>query len=1422
MVLAALFTSFGVSALLAVPALAARTFESQLTGFTQPSGLSTDTGDDVWVTDPSDSGRISEYGPFPSTTKIGEQSGGGHFTYDGEYIESAALDGVNGHLYVGDSGEEVVEIFDAAGAWETTWTGFHGYIHIAVDNSGGSSSGRVYVAESGRVDALTPSDEAVAFSAAAPYIEGNELTGTPTGPGGSIVPFSQPWRIAVDSQGNLYVVDRAGGTVDEFAPSGEFVRQFAGAGAPTPFSTDVTGVAVDPTNDNVLVVDGGNHDIDEFSSSGEYLAQLNGTPTESFATLDGGIAVNSNGYVYVADSDHGVVDIFSPTVALPEVSYGPVKNPTHTSGTVTATINPNEAGEITACNFEYGPNTEYDLGSIPCSPNPAANPPSSYFTQPAEVSAELLGLTVGTIYHYRVVVSTAKATTKRGSDETFTPRAVAGLTTGSATNVGAGSATLNGSWVGNGEDTHYYFEWGITEGYGNVTAVPPGTDGGSGVGVQSQAFSLTGLESETVYQYRIVASNAAGTTVSPDQTFRTIGSPIFSYSAMPITTQAGGHPDIVTSVAFGNRDNLNFPTNCYCQDPENITDVLPAGLTGNPHATPQCTRVNFGLQRCSPSSQVGVVELDLFLNWFQIPVYNVEPDPGQAGSLGFFAPLANTPLFIVLHARTGGDYGLDATLASIERAVPPEAFSLDLWGVPAEASHNSERAPLEGGNCEEPQGSGLRCFGPVGSNSELIPFLDNPTSCGEPLSSTLEILSYDGGTTEDSSPWPATSGCDQLSFNPSVYAQPTTKQADSASGLDVDLSVPQPVSPTQPSPSEIRALTVKLPIGMSINPNAADGKTSCSDADALFGSEEEAQCPEFSKVGTASLNSSALPGPIAGAVYIGESKPGSRYRLFLTANGYATHVKLAGSVEPDPQTGQLVASFRNLPQAPFSEFNLHFFGSERGLLATPTQCGTYAVESTFTPWDASLSTQTSSQYFKIEEGPDGGPCPTSPRPFNPSFTAAVSVATAGAHSPFSLELARPDGNQNLSALTVATPPGFSATLRGIPYCSDASLTAAAEPSYSGLQEESTPSCPVASQIGTSQTGAGAGTHPVYLAGKVYLAGPYKGAPLSLAVITPAVSGPYDLGDVVVRAALHINPETAQITAVSDPLPLILQGIPLRLRSIRIDLNRPNFILNPTNCDPFSVDTEVFGEEGAVATPSEHFQVANCGVLPFAPKLAMSFSGSTKRAGNPSLHTALSYPSAGSYANVARVAVTLPSTEIIDNAHISNPCTKVQFSEGTVSGEKCPAGSDIGYAKAETPLLEAPLEGPVYLRSAPAGHKLPDIVAALNGQIDLALDGHVDTVYQKLHGQKVALIRTTFETVPDAPVSSFSLSLDGGKKGLLQNDANLCRSSLHTMAEIAGQNGRSANQNPVLSAPCAKTKRKGHKPPRVHKNRRDQG
>ena len=896
--------------------------------------------------------------------------------------------------------------------------------------------------------------------------------------------------------------------------------------------------------------------------------------------------------------------------------------------------------------------------------------------------------------------------------------------------------------------------------------------------------------------------------------------PITAFSALPSTTQAGGHPDVEIYFSVANRVVQGSSNPCECEDAKNATVHFPPGFIGNPHATPQCTLADFSSDDCPIDSQVGIVHIissDPALP-FNAAVYNLIPPPQDAGLLGFKVFFYNAPQFTVLSSRTGSDYGLDATVTSIFHYYPLVSFQEDLWGVPANPLHDPLRlnplfnpngpghsSYLNFGICDangnpsttdpstmvEPCGGGIP---PEVSNSPETPFLQNPTTCDSPLGSSLDVLSYDGGETQETDTWPQMTGCERLSFNPSLYAQPTTTATDSPSGIDVNLTVPQQLSPSVPSPTELRAATVTLPAGFSINPNAADGKTACTDAEARFGTEEEAQCPEFSKVGSLEIDSSALPGPLPGFVYLGQPLAGKRYRIFLAADGFATHIKLAGTVAADPQTGQLTISFSELPESPLTAFNMHFFGSERGLLATPTRCGTFPVTSTFTPWDSSLAPETSSQFFTLTSGPNGQACPGSTRPFSPSLQVGSLRNTAGAHSPFTLELARADGDQNLSGLTVTTPPGLLATLSGVPYCSDAALAGAASSGYTGLQEEANPSCPVASQIGTATIGAGAGSHPVYVASSVYLAGPYKGAPLSLAVITPVVSGPYDLGNVVVRAALRVNPTTAQITAVSDPLPQILEGIPLRLRSVLLELNRPNFTLNPTSCSPLVVNTEVSGSEGALAKPSQGFQVGDCGSLSFAPKLTTRISGSTNHNGNPGLKTELTFPRGGTNANISRVSVTLPHSEFLDNAHIKSPCTRVQFSAGN-----CPPGSLLGFAKAETPLLEKPLEGPVYLRANGGERKLPDIVAELKGQIEIDLVGFVESV----HGQ----LRTTFNTIPDAPVSRFSLDLDGGSKGLLVNSVNLCSATENVNVQIEGQNDKTANQSPVLETPCTKKNRR---------------
>jgi hypothetical protein len=855
---------------------------------------------------------------------------------------------------------------------------------------------------------------------------------------------------------------------------------------------------------------------------------------------------------------------------------------------------------------------------------------------------------------------------------------------------------------------------------------------------------------------------------------------IRSFIAFPSLTQAGGHPDLTVKYAGETRDAPQLEDPCQCNDPREIKVSLPTGFIGNPHATPQCKAADLARLACPADSQVGTMDIaisntgGLNLELAEEPIYNTVPRPDQPGliSASFAAGFFSVPFYINLTARTGSDYGLDADANGLERQFVVQRFTMHMWGVPADDSHNAQRY-----GCQE------YCQG-VPSSSPHIPFLINPGTCGEATESVVTVVGYDNSVTTASYPWPASTGCDQLTFNPSQSARPTTTQTDSASGVDIDLTVPQILSPKFPSPSEIREATLTLPVGFSINPNAADGKTSCSDAAIHFHTTEAAECPEYSKIGTDVIDSPALPEPISGGIYLGDPQPGNRYRIFLTASGYGTNVKLAGTIKPDPQTGQLVTSFTDLPQSPLQEFQLHFFGAERAVLATPTQCGTYAVQSTFVPWDEALPSQSSTQFFNLDSGPDGAPCPPPTRPFAPGFSAASAGNTAGSHSPFTVDLTRNDGDQNLSGLTVTTPPGFSATLAGIPYCPESALATLASSSYSGLVEQLVPSCPVASQIGTSDAGAGAGTHPVYLPGKVYLAGPYKGAPLSLVIVTPAVSGPYDLGNVVVRVALNVDPVDAHVTAVSDPLPSIVEGVPLRLRAIRVSLDRPDFTLNPTNCDRFQVSGAILGDQGTEVDRASHFQVANCAILPYGPGLSMRLTGGVNRRGHPAIHT--TFTTQPGEANSRVISVALPKGEQLDNSHLGTVCTKVDFAK-----DACPAGSRIGNVTVDTPLLDQPLKGYAYLRSSQEG--LPDLALKLTGQVDIEAAAKIDSVNEGL--------RATFKNVPDVPFSTIRVNLAGGKKGLLQNSEGLCGAQKRATVRMRGQNGAALTSKPKLEVSC---------------------
>jgi hypothetical protein len=885
--------------------------------------------------------------------------------------------------------------------------------------------------------------------------------------------------------------------------------------------------------------------------------------------------------------------------------------------------------------------------------------------------------------------------------------------------------------------------------------------------------------------------------------------------------QAGSHPSQMT-VDFG----LNELADAKLAGGElrNLAVDLPPGFFGNLSAIPRCPRANFdaglagrGTLQCPRQTLIGIDVAGLSgaepgvngtSRLFRLGVYNLVPPPGIPAQFGF--ALAGQAVFLTAQVRSQGGYTLAVNAGNLPQ-VGLDANLLSLWGVPADPSHDAQRGAK--GFCE---GEECSVEGPA------KPFLTLPTSCAGPQPFTIRGL---GAWQDEAARAESTvlthgndgipagfTGCNQLDFSPSIEARPTTNAADSATGLNVDLHLPQNEDPEGLTEANLKSTTVALPNGIAVNPAGANGLASCSSAQiglttpvgqpkAEF-NEAVPQCPDASKIGTVEVDTQLLDHPLPGFVYIAAQTDNpfkSLLALYVVVNDPKTGVllKIAGEVRPDPQTGQLTATFPENPELPFEDLKVDFFNGAHATLTTPSACGRYETTTSLVPWTTPEGADaTPADAFAIEQGAGGAPCPASEAalPNRPAFTAGTLAPRAGAYSPFVLHLAREDGSQRIKAIDATLPPGLVGKLAGVAECSEAQLSAAAarEVPGQGKLEQSSPSCPLASEVGTVNVGAGAGPDPLFVSGHAYLAGPYKGAPLSLAIITPAVAGPFDLGNVVVRTALYVNPETAQIHAVSDPLPTILDGIPLDVRSIALDMSRPDFTLNPTSCDAMTVlasATSTLGQSAALTSP---FQVGECSQLAFAPKLAIQLKGGTQRTKHPALTATVTYPTKGAYANVASASVALPHGEFLDQSHIKTICTRVQFAAGAGNGEQCPAGSVYGFAKATTPLLDKPVEGPVYLRSS--SHSLPDLVAALHGQVDVVLDGRVDT--DKQDG-----IRNSFEMVPDAPVTKFTLSMQGGKKGLLVNSENICNKPQRATVHLTAQNGKVEELSPLIANSC---------------------
>jgi hypothetical protein len=880
--------------------------------------------------------------------------------------------------------------------------------------------------------------------------------------------------------------------------------------------------------------------------------------------------------------------------------------------------------------------------------------------------------------------------------------------------------------------------------------------------------------------------------------------------------QAGSHPFQLTTTLSLNQTDKESPVAL----PKDLSFNLPPGLIGNPTPFPQCTLGQFLTivttstifnNLCSPQTAVGVAMATVNepngvfgkpLGTFTSPVFNLEPSAGEPARFGFLA--FSTPVFLDTSVRTGGDYGVTVNVSNISQTASFIRSEVVFWGVPGDSHHDSTR----GWGCLEVARE-LAFHAPcnLAEAHHPPPLLALPTSCTGPLQSSVQADSWADPTNVasfQSQPMAAMDGCNRLPFDPSIQVSPDGNAAATPTGLNVDVHVPQDLvlNPTGLAESQVKDTTVALPAGLALNPAAADGLLACSLSQIALTSPAAPNCPDASKVGTVEVKSPLLPNPLFGSAFVAAQNAnpfGSLIALYVFIEDpiSGVRVKLAGEVQPDAVTGQLVSTFKDTPQLPFEDFRLHFFGGERAPLATPSSCGPYTTTASMTPWSANQPASSSST-FNITSGPNASPC-QSPLAFSPTLTGGSMNIQAAAFTPFTTTLSRADGQQNLKTIALRTPPGLSGLLTGVALCEEARANAG--------------TCGPESQIGETTVSVGLGGDPFSVTGgRVYITKAYKGAPFGLSIVNPAKAGPYDLGKgacdcVVVRAKIEVDPHTAALTVTTDSegpyaIPTILGGIPLQIKHVNVTITRQGFTFNPSNCSPLAISASLQGAEGASSATSVPFQVTNCATLKFAPKFSISTAGKTSKANGASLRVKLAYPKApfGSQANIASVKVDLPKQLPSRLTTLQKACTAAQFNANPAG---CPPASLIGHAKATTPLLPVPVEGPAYFVSH-GGEAFPSLIMVLQGYgVTVELVG---TTFIKN-----GITSSTFKTVPDVPVGNFELNLPQGKFSALAANGNLCKSKLSMPTLFTAQNGAVFHQNTKISVTgCPKAKHKGKK------------
>jgi hypothetical protein len=906
-----------------------------------------------------------------------------------------------------------------------------------------------------------------------------------------------------------------------------------------------------------------------------------------------------------------------------------------------------------------------------------------------------------------------------------------------------------------------------------------------------------------------------------------------------VDTQAGSHPFQLTSTVFfdqtieevqdpGEEKQLLEPAAPAVT--KDVSFQLPPGLLGAATATEKCSSSEFSTVQvgnlCPAGSAVGVATVTIlepsragYLT-LAVPVFNLEPAQGEPARFGFVADAV--PVVLDTAVRTSGDYGVTVSVNDASAAAQVLGAQVTFWGQPGSESHDSSRgwACLREGIERNP---GETCQPP--KHRSTIPLLTLPTECdgqlstlmagdawtGQQLTSQYTLENAVGGSLE------ALTGCAALPFSPTLATAPEqpaeaghaaepTSSASTPTGLQADVRVDQQGTLTegQLADADVQSATVTLPPGMLLNPSAANGLQACTEEQigylgavandplapgthtpAAF-SNAPAQCPQASKIATVRIRTPLLSEELQGTVYLAaqEANPfGSLIALYIVAEDeiLGLRVKLAGEGKLNPSTGQVTTSFQDTPQVPFEELALQLYGGPRGALSTPALCGTYTATTQFTAWSGALA-EPAGEPFSITSGPGGGPCPAGPLPFTPAFTAGVPGLQAASFTPFTLTIADPDADQRLQGLTMTLPDGVAALLSTVSACQ--------EPPAG--QEWA---CGPASLIGHSTAWAGFGSEPVTFPGTVYLTTGYGGAPFGLLDITPAVAGPYNLGNVDVRSKINVNPTTAQVTITSDPFPTFVQGIPADIKQLNVTVDRPGFEFNPTNCNPTAITGTLTGANGASEPVSSPFQVQGCQNLPFKPTLTASAAGKGSKTNGTSFNVTLESKGLGQ-ANIAKVDLQLPKALSSRLPTLQKACLATTFNTNPAS---CAETSIIGTATIHTPVLTNPLTGPAYLVAH--GQEFPDVEFVLQGEgITLVLDGSTDI--------KHGITYSRFETAPDAPFTRFETTLPAGPHGILtpnvpeNEDFSLCKTTLAMPTEITSQAGTTIKQTtPITLTGC---------------------